>query len=218
METVTRSFSFTDPYMNYVIPAIERGRCLKSTQTSKSRYWGTRTKVVYRAYRHHKGNEHEVIDRQWLELGFWHGIFEVTGDNHVRFTDKGLELLKEHRELCKARREREQAEEEAQREKRREREAEAMRLELMALALEWASTTRLPSRSRSESADLSAPRFILRGSSDVQSRGRGPCTLPPPFQSGERRLEIRARPVPFCFQSFLPLPETFPRVLVLTVP
>src|SRR5215510_7191964 len=80
------------------------------------------------------------------------------------------------------------------------------------------TTTSAPSRSRSESADFNAPRFILVGIFVVQSRGCGPWTLPPPFQSGERRLETRARPVPFCFQSFLPLPETLPRVLVCTVP
>src|SRR5215813_13885584 len=80
------------------------------------------------------------------------------------------------------------------------------------------TTNRAPSRSRSESADFNAPRFILVGIFVDQSRGCGPWTLPPPFQSGERRLEMRARPVPFCFQSFLPLPETLPRVLVRTVP
>src|SRR5215510_1822015 len=80
------------------------------------------------------------------------------------------------------------------------------------------TTTRAPSRNRSESADFKAPRFILVGIFVAQSRGCGPWTLPPPFQSGERRLETRARPVPFCFQSFLPLPETLPRVLVRTVP
>src|SRR5215813_3312315 len=80
------------------------------------------------------------------------------------------------------------------------------------------TTTRAPSRNRSDRADFNAPRFILVGILVDQSRGCGPWTLPPPFQSGERRLATRARPVPFCFQSFLPLPETLPRVLVCTVP
>src|SRR5215813_14452429 len=89
---------------------------------------------------------------------------------------------------------------------------------LWSLSAKPSTTTRAPSRSLSESADFNAPRFILVGIFVAQSRGCGPWTLPPPFQSGERRLETRARPVPFCFQSFLPLPETLPRVLVRTVP
>src|SRR4029453_15938187 len=50
------------------------------------------------------------------------------------------------------------------------------------------------------------------------ARGGGPCTLPPPSQSGDRNEAIRARPVPFCFHSFLPAPETSPRVFVADVP
>src|SRR5215510_12787911 len=80
------------------------------------------------------------------------------------------------------------------------------------------TTTRAPSRSRSDSADFNAPRFILVGNFVAQSRGCGPCTLPPPFQSGERRLAMRARPVPFWRQSLRPAPETSPRVLVADVP
>ena len=63
------------------------------------------------------------------------------------------------------------------------------------------TTSNAPSRNRSESADFNAPRFILVGIFVTQSRGCGPCTLPPPFQSGERRLATRARPVPFCFRA-----------------
>src|SRR5262245_14816970 len=80
------------------------------------------------------------------------------------------------------------------------------------------TTTRLPSRNRSDRADFNAPRFILVGILVDQSRGCGPWTLPPPFHSGERKLAIRARPVPFCFHSFLPLPDVLPRVFVITVP
>jgi len=49
-------------------------------------------------------------------------------------------------------------------------------------------------------------------------RGIGPKTVPPCLQSGERTLPMRARPVPFCFQSLRPLPRTRPRVLVACVP
>ena len=41
---------------------------------------------------------------------------------------------------------------------------------------------------------------------------------PPPFHSGLLIDAIRARPVPFCFQSFLPDPLTSPRVFVADVP
>jgi len=51
-----------------------------------------------------------------------------------------------------------------------------------------------------------------------QSRDCGPWTFPPPFQSGERIEAMRARPVPFCFQSLRPEPLTSPRVFVPTVP
>src|SRR5205085_12665430 len=77
---------------------------------------------------------------------------------------------------------------------------------------------KLPSRRRSEIAAHIAFLRIFFGKLYDQSRGCGPCTLPPPFQSGERRLAMRARPVPFCFQSFLPEPRTSPRVLVALVP
>src|SRR6185295_16837844 len=76
----------------------------------------------------------------------------------------------------------------------------------------------LPSHTRSESAERSAPWRIFLGMLYDQSRGCGPCTLPPPFQSGERSDAIRARPVPFCFQSLRPAPETSPRVFVAEVP
>src|SRR6185369_16420520 len=76
----------------------------------------------------------------------------------------------------------------------------------------------LPSRTRSESAERKAPCRIFFGMLYDQSRGCGPCTLPPPFQSGERSDAMRARPVPFCFQSFRPAPETSPRVLVADEP
>src|SRR5829696_10280045 len=81
------------------------------------------------------------------------------------------------------------------------------------------STTKtFPSRTRSESAERNAPWRIFLGMLYDQSRGCGPCALPPPFQSGERSDAIRARPVPFCFQSFLPEPDVSPRVFVAEVP
>src|ERR1051326_1802764 len=78
--------------------------------------------------------------------------------------------------------------------------------------------TRLPSRNRSEIAEHIARLRIFFGKLYDQSRGCGPCTLPPPFQSGERKLAIRARPVPFCLHSLRPAPETSPRVFVAEVP
>src|SRR5207245_3983694 len=78
--------------------------------------------------------------------------------------------------------------------------------------------TRLPSRNRSEIAEHIARLRIFFGKLYDQSRGCGPCTLPPPFHKGERKLATRARPVPFCRQSFRPAPETSPRVLVADVP
>ena len=49
-------------------------------------------------------------------------------------------------------------------------------------------------------------------------RGAGPNTVPPPAKCGARIDPCRARPVPFCFHSFLPEPETSWRVLVAAVP
>src|SRR3712207_8997257 len=42
--------------------------------------------------------------------------------------------------------------------------------------------------------------------------------VPPWRHSGERIEPIRARPVPFCFHSFLPEPETSQRTFVFAVP
>src|SRR5207237_10054650 len=81
-----------------------------------------------------------------------------------------------------------------------------------------ATIIRLPSRKRSEIAEHIARFLIFFGKLYDQSRGCGPCTLPPPFHNGERKLAMRARPVPFCFQSFRPAPDTSPRVLVAEVP
>src|SRR5207302_7939168 len=80
------------------------------------------------------------------------------------------------------------------------------------------TTIKLPSRRRSEIAAHIAFLRIFLGKLYDQSRGCGPCALPPPFQSGERKLAMRARPVPFCFHSLRPAPETSPRVLVAEVP
>ena len=80
------------------------------------------------------------------------------------------------------------------------------------------TTIKLPSRKRSEMAEHMARLRIFFGKLYDQSRGCGPCALPPPFQSGERKLAMRARPVPFCFHNLRPAPETSPRVLVAEVP
>ena len=42
--------------------------------------------------------------------------------------------------------------------------------------------------------------------------------MPPCRHSGERIEPVRARPVPFCFQSFLPEPATSCRVFGLLMP
>ena len=59
------------------------------------------------------------------------------------------------------------------------------------------TTIRFPSRKRSEIAEHIARFLIFLGKLYDQSRGSGPWAAPPPFQSGERKLAIRARPVPF---------------------
>src|SRR6185503_12788686 len=80
------------------------------------------------------------------------------------------------------------------------------------------TTTTFPSLTLSDNADRRAPCRIFRGMLYDQSRGCGPCALPPPFHRGDLSDAIRARPVPFCFHSFLPAPETSPRVFVAEVP
>ena len=67
-------------------------------------------------------------------------------------------------------------------------------------------------------ADFTARRRALRGIFCSYERGWGPHTVPPPTHNGLRVLPTRARPVPFCFQGFLPPPRTRPRVLVACVP
>src|ERR1700730_3202324 len=93
--------------------------------------------------------------------------------------------------------------------------SEAEKSLVLGLSRVQPSTTKtFPSRTRSERADRKAPCRIFFGMLYDQSRGCGPCTLPPPFHSGERSEAMRARPVPFCFHNFRPDPETSPRGLV----
>src|SRR5229473_3667760 len=74
------------------------------------------------------------------------------------------------------------------------------------------------SASFAESAERSAPSSIFFGSAYPYERGRGPCTVPPWRQRGERIEPTRARPVPFCFQSLRPAPLTSLFSLTLCVP
>src|SRR5713101_5471047 len=74
------------------------------------------------------------------------------------------------------------------------------------------------SASFAESAERSAPSSIFFGSAYSYERGRGPCTVPPWRQRGERIEPTRARPVPFCRQSLRPAPLTSLLSLVLCVP
>ena len=63
-----------------------------------------------------------------------------------------------------------------------------------------------------------ARRAALRLILTPYSRGCGPKTTPPPFQSGERVVPARARPVPFWRHGLDAPPATWPRVLVSDVP
>src|SRR5437762_13856107 len=63
------------------------------------------------------------------------------------------------------------------------------------------TTIRFPSRRRSEIAEHMARFLIFFGKLYDQSRGCGPCTLPPALQRGERKLAIRARSFPVYFQT-----------------
>jgi hypothetical protein len=67
-------------------------------------------------------------------------------------------------------------------------------------------------------ADFRAFLFSRGERSLDQSLGTGPQTMPPLRHLGLRMSPVRARPVPFWRQSFLPEPETSARVLVLCVP
>src|SRR3954469_16446938 len=58
--------------------------------------------------------------------------------------------------------------------------------------------------------------FLLR--SRLYRCGRGPWALPPRTHWGAVIEPWRARPVPFCFQGFLPPPETSELFLTATVP
>ena len=99
---------------------------------------------------------------------------------------------------------------------RRERTEKIFRLRI--LELELIDNDQIAFAKPFRKAERRAPRRIFFGIWYDQSRGCGPWTLPPPFHSGERSDAIRARPVPFCFQSLRPEPETFPRVFVAEVP
>jgi len=68
------------------------------------------------------------------------------------------------------------------------------------------TTSSLPSANFDASAERNAPSSFFLGSV-VIGAGLGPCTVPP-CRTGEKDRSDRARPVPFCFQSFLPEPDT----------
>ncbi len=65
---------------------------------------------------------------------------------------------------------------------------------------------------------MSAFFFALMLTFAAYERGCGPNVVPPCRHSGERVEPCRERPVPFCFQGFLPPPDTMLRVLVAWVP
>src|SRR5690606_14636461 len=80
-------------------------------------------------------------------------------------------------------------------------------------------TNTLASCARTLYALRRASHFTCFGTSWRKLRfGRGPKTLPPPRQWGERVEPWRARPVPFCRQGLLLPPETCARVFVDAVP
>src|SRR5204863_9799248 len=63
-----------------------------------------------------------------------------------------------------------------------------------------------------------APNCVLHGKVYACECRCGPWTVPPCRHSGDRMEPTRARPVPFCFHSFLPAPETSFLFLVACVP
>src|SRR5258707_279019 len=80
------------------------------------------------------------------------------------------------------------------------------------------TTINLPSANFDARPDGSAPGGFFWEKANPWVRVGGQCTAPPRPQSGERTEPIRARPVPFCFHSFLPEPETRQRFFVACVP
>jgi hypothetical protein len=73
-------------------------------------------------------------------------------------------------------------------------------------------------RNSSDSTERIAPRYILRLTFCSKLRGRAANARPPPTQIGLRIEPTRARPVPFCFQGFFPLPLTSERFFCAFVP
>src|SRR5262249_46922904 len=80
------------------------------------------------------------------------------------------------------------------------------------------TTTTSPEAILAARASRRAERRISVGILLSYVRGVGPKGLPPPFHCVARIEPWRARPVPFCFQGFLPPPETSLRPLVSCVP
>src|SRR5215468_4894351 len=80
------------------------------------------------------------------------------------------------------------------------------------------TTTTSPEAILAARASRRAERRISVGIFLSYLRGVGPKGLPPPFHCVARIEPWRARPVPFCFQGFLPPPETSLRPLVSWVP
>src|SRR5215813_12903073 len=80
------------------------------------------------------------------------------------------------------------------------------------------TTTTSPEAILAVRASRRAERRISVGIFLSYFRGVGPKGLPPPFHCVARIEPWRARPVPFCFQGFLPPPDTSLRPLVSWVP
>ena len=81
-----------------------------------------------------------------------------------------------------------------------------------------AVTTSRSWRTSSDSIERIAPRYILRLTFWVKSRGCAAKVRPPPTQIGLRIEPARAEPVPFCACGFLPPPRTSARVFCALVP
>src|SRR5262245_8785640 len=91
-------------------------------------------------------------------------------------------------------------------------------LVLASLRPRRSTTTTSPEAILAVRASRRAERRISVGIFLSYVRGVGPKGLPPPFHWVARIEPWRARPVPFCFQGFLPPPETSLRPLVSWVP
>jgi hypothetical protein len=116
-----------------VVRCIERGRVLRSTISSRSRYAGSSSRIVFRCYEQPKGNNHDVIERCWVFPMIDAGLVQVGTDERLRLTAKGSAQLAEERKAEEAKAAVKREAEAARRAIIEARETEARALEVVAL-------------------------------------------------------------------------------------